>query len=100
MSPIKLRELLAAIAGSIGGRGSGGEGAAASTGGAARAAEPDARAVRPAGLTSVPVGSRPIRVEIPRSARDDGGVEQRLIGTIQYIAGFVAPSDRHRARNH
>jgi len=37
--PIKLRELLAAIAGSIGGRGSGGDAAAASSGAAARAAE-------------------------------------------------------------
>jgi len=37
--PIKLRELLAAIAGSIGGRGSGGEASAAATGAAARAAE-------------------------------------------------------------
>jgi signal transduction histidine kinase/DNA-binding NarL/FixJ family response regulator len=37
--PIKLRELLAAIAGSIGGRGSGGDASAAATGAAARAAE-------------------------------------------------------------
>jgi two-component system, sensor histidine kinase and response regulator len=37
--PIKLRELLAAIAGSIGGRGSGGEATAASSSAAARAAE-------------------------------------------------------------
>ena len=37
--PIKLRELLAAIAGSIGGRGSGGDPATASPGAAARAAE-------------------------------------------------------------